>query len=68
MADRKQFLAQSKPNPELIRLMEKAKETPVTEEDLQEQRISFAFGNAMNREFVTKESVRHSSQHIRLKA
>jgi len=38
----------------------------VTEEELREQRISFAFGNAMEEERITKESVREASQNIRL--
>lgn len=68
MADRKQFLAASKGDPELLRLIAKAKESSVSEEDLQEQRVSFAFGNALNRDFVTKDSVRYSSMHTRLRA
>lgn len=68
MADRKQFILDSKASPELLDLLQKAKETSVTEADLQEQRLSFAFGNALNRDFVTKDSVRYTSQHTRLRA
>jgi len=68
MADRKQFVIDSQPNPNLIAALERARRVPVTEADLQEQRVSFAFGNALNRDFVTRDSVIHSSQHIRLKA
>lgn len=68
MADRKQFLTASKPNPELLRLIAAAKQQVVSEEDLQEQRVSFAFGNALNRDFVTKDSVRHTAQNTRLRA
>lgn len=68
MADRKQFLATSKGDPELLRLIAKARESSVTEEDLQEQRVSFAFGNALNRDCVTKDSVRYSSLNTRLRA
>jgi len=39
----------------------------VTEKELHQQRISFAFGNAMNAEGVTKESVRTASNSIRLR-
>jgi len=39
---------------------------PVTEEELQEQRISFAFGNAPDSPLITKDSVRLASKHIRL--
>ena len=46
MADRKQFQNIKPADPELIRLLEAARNNPVTEEELQEQRVSFAFGNA----------------------
>ena len=57
-----------KPDPELVQLLKAAAETIVTEEDLREQRISFAFGNApANAKDITKDSVRHASAHIRLR-
>lgn len=68
MADRKQFLNVKPADEELLRLLEKVRESPVTEEQLREQRVSFAFGNAMGSEAITKESVRRSSQHLRLMA
>jgi hypothetical protein len=68
MADRKQFLNVKPADAELLELLEKAKASPVTEEQLREQRVSFAFGNAMGSEGITKESVRRSSQHLRLMA
>lgn len=64
MADRKQFLGDTPVDPELQELLAKAE--PVTEEQLHEQRISFAFGNSPDSEFITKESVRKASQSIRL--
>jgi hypothetical protein len=66
MADRKQFLAVEKADPELLRLLGDQKDVTATEEELREQRISFAFGNALGSESITKESVRHSSEHVRL--
>jgi hypothetical protein len=67
MADRKQFIEISEPNNELLRLLEELRDTPVTEEELREQRISFAFGNApASSTLITKDSVRHASQTIRL--
>lgn len=68
MADRKQFLNVAPADAELLRLLEETKEVPVTEAQLREQRISFAFGNAMGSDSITKESVRHTSQHLRLLA
>jgi hypothetical protein len=46
MAQRKQFHNVAAPDPELMRLLDASSNQPITEEDLQEQRISFAFGNA----------------------
>jgi hypothetical protein len=66
MADRKQFQNVSAPDPELMRLLESSRNIPVTEEDLQEQRISFAYGNAPASGLITKESVRDASKYIRL--
>lgn len=68
MADRQQFFSVVKPDSELMKALEASRNTPVTEEELREQRISFAFGNAPqssgNR--ITKDSVRLASEHIRL--
>lgn len=66
MADRKQFLGESKLDDELVRLLEKSKENYVTEEQLHEQRISFAFGNSPDSDFITKDTVRKTSRAIRL--
>lgn len=69
MAERKPFLGNIKTDPELQKLLEASRRTPVTEEELREQRISFAFGNApANAKNITKDSVRKASQHILLKA
>ena len=68
MADRKQFLGVSETDPELQRLLDATKDRVATEEELHEQRISFAFGNApFSSERITKESVRESSKRISLK-
>ena len=65
MADRKQFDNVPAPNPELARLL--ANGRAATEEELKEQRISFAFGNApADADDITKESVRIASNSISL--
>jgi hypothetical protein len=65
MADRKQFFGEIKADPDLKRMLEES--LPATEEELREQRISFAFGNApADAKSITKDSVRQASQHIRL--
>ncbi len=68
MADRQQFFRPVEPDPELARILEASKATAVTEEELREQRISFAFGNAPrgSENRITKESVRAASEHIKL--
>jgi hypothetical protein len=66
MADRKQFDEVPRADEELLRLLEDSKSKSITDDDLREQRISFAFGNALASDAITKDSVRHSSQHIRL--
>jgi hypothetical protein len=66
MADRKQFQNVTAPDPELMRLLEASRDKPVTEEELREQRISFAFGNAPDSALITKDSVRLASKHIKL--
>jgi hypothetical protein len=69
MADRKQFFGDTTPDPELAKLLQEAAKTTVSEDDLREQRISFAYGNApANAKNITKDSVRHTSEHIRLKS
>lgn len=68
MADRKQFQNVPEPDPELVRLLDASRDRVVTEEELKEQRVSFAFGNApaSSSGRITKDSVRAASTHIRL--
>jgi hypothetical protein len=67
MPDRKQFQNVTEPDPELVRLLDASRNRVVSEEDLREQRISFAFGNAPNdSDLITKDSVRAASTRIRL--
>ncbi len=66
MAIRKQFLEVRPANPELKELLDKAKGHKVTTQELHEQRVSFAFGNAPDSCFITKESVRAASNSLLL--
>ena len=68
MADRQQFFRIVKPDPELMELLDASRNITVSEEELREQRISFAFGNApqSSGDRITKDSVRRASEHIRL--
>jgi hypothetical protein len=66
MADRKPLLGESPARPELDRLLEIARTIVVSDEQLMEQRVSFAYGNAPEDSGITKESVRRASNSIRV--
>lgn len=66
MAERKPVLGPAPEHPELDRLLEQTRTIAVTEADLQEQRISFAYGNAPQASRITKESVRDASKTIKI--
>jgi hypothetical protein len=68
MSARKQFQSTLTVKPELKRLLTEAREKKVSEADLHEQRVSFAFGNAPESDLITKDSVRNASARIRLKS
>ena len=67
MAIRKQFQSSLTVTPELQRLLTEARAKEVSEDDLKEQRVSFAFGNAPESDLITKDSVRVASRSIRLR-
>lgn len=67
MSARKQFQSSLTVDTTLADLLRKAKSREVSEAELREQRVSFAFGNAPQSDLITKESVRLSSENIRLK-
>jgi hypothetical protein len=67
MADRKQFLNTRPADPKLVRALEASRSKKVTEDELHEQRISFAFGNAPESKLITKDSVRRASQTISIR-
>ena len=62
-----QFQTALKVKPELKRLLAEAHAKGVSEEELREQRVSFAFGNAPESDLITKDSVRRASKRIKLK-
>lgn len=66
MAARKSFLGPAPNHPELDRLLEQARSIQLTDEQLREQRVSFAFGNAPESKLITKESVRNAASSLRL--
>jgi hypothetical protein len=66
MAIRKSTITDAPPRPELDRLLAQARVTGATDEELLEQRVSFAYGNAPENSRITKESARIASQSLRL--
>ena len=68
MALRKQFQSNLQLRPELQRLLEEARNRDVTDEELRQQRVSFAFGNApADAENITKASVQSASESVLLR-
>ena len=67
MAQRKQFSSVTPVSEELKALLKKSRSEIVPDDVLKEQRVSFAFGNAPASDRITKQSVRLSSERIRLK-
>ena len=65
MAIRKSAPAPARP--ELERLLQQARETGVTEEELFEQRISFVYGNAPEDSGITKETARAAANRISMR-
>lgn len=66
MVDRKSFLGPNPKHPELDALLEQASKAEMTDEQLREQRVSFAYGNAPVSARITKESVRAASRGMRI--
>ncbi len=66
MAERKSALKRAPARPELDKLVEHSKEVGVTEAVLQEQRISFVYGNAPKGSRITKELAKQAAQSIKV--
>lgn len=66
MAERKTALKRAPARPALEAKLENAKSVILTDDQLQEQRASFAFGNAPKGSRITKESAIKATQHIRV--
>jgi hypothetical protein len=66
MAERKSASGRAPERPHLQALLEHAKTVIVTDEQLQEQRASFVYGNAPRDSRITKESARKAVQQIRI--
>lgn len=66
MAERKAALTRAPERPRLNQLLEQARKRPVSDEELQEQKASFVYGNAPGGSGITKESARESAKRIKL--
>lgn len=66
MAERKSALNRAPERPNLAKLLERAQTIVVTEEQLQEQRASFVYGNAPKGSRITKDSARKAAGRIRV--
>lgn len=67
MVARKSVIKPAPDRPKLNELLAKAKGQGVTDEQLREQRVSFAYGNASAKaDRITKESARTASSRNRL--
>ncbi len=65
MAERQSLFRRAPPRPELERLLERARQTDVSEDELREQMASFVYGNAPEGSRITKESAREAGQRFR---
>ena len=66
MAERKPSITRAPKRPELEKLMLKDKEAGVSDAVLEEQRASFAYGNAPKGSRITKASARSATKSLRL--
>jgi hypothetical protein len=67
MARRKSFFGSKPSHPELDRLREETRNLKVTEKQLEEQRVSFIYGNSPEDSTITKESARVASTRFLIK-
>jgi hypothetical protein len=68
MADRKQFLNVAAADAELLQLLEATRDVVVSDQQLREQRISFAFGNSPLSQDIERDTVVRASESMRLRA
>lgn len=67
MAIRKPMMGPRPEREELDRKIQEALKTPLTDDQFEIQKASFAFGNAPDSKFITKDSVRKAIHSFRLK-
>lgn len=68
MAERKPSISRAPKRPELDRLLQQSKEIGVTDAELEEQRVSFVYGNAPKGSRITRASALRASKSLRIYA
>ena len=68
MAIRKSVLKSAPARPELDRLLEQARTTGVTDDQLRQQRVSFAYGNAPENSGITRETAERAANSILMRS
>lgn len=66
MAERKTALKRAPERPELEALLVRARSVIITEEQLEEQRASFVYGNSPTGSRITKESAEKAVRCVRV--
>jgi hypothetical protein len=67
MAIRKPLMGRKPERTQLDHKVLEALKTPLTDDQFEIQKASFAFGNAPNSQFITKDSVQKAINSFRLK-
>ena len=66
MAERRPSVTRAPKRPELERLIQRSKEAGVSDDVLEEQEVSFVYGNAPKGSGITKDSARRAVKSRRL--
>lgn len=66
ITETRQVLNPAPSRPALVELLAQAARKRISDETLTEQRISFAYGNAMSNTRITKDGVRKAARRQRL--
>lgn len=64
MAERKSAFKRAPARPELDQLLARSKQIGITKEEIEEQRVSFTYGNAPKGSRITKDSARTAARSI----
>lgn len=68
MPARKQFAKPVAATARLSALLEASRGQTVSDDTLREQQVSFAFGNALDNESITKDTVRNTAKRVSIRS